>query len=50
MEFPQTDSEIRIYCLELSREARDLMDGKPDIKKAQEYYDFICPSPSRKAE
>lgn len=48
---PLTDAEIRIYCLELSRERKDFLGGEPDMEKARMYYDFLCPStPSMKSE
>ena len=46
MEFPKTDAEIRMYCLELSRDEGDFKDGKPNIDRAKQYYEFICPTPS----
>ena len=41
--YPQTETEIRIYCLEASRGTVSLgSDGDIDLDKAQRLYDFIC--------
>ena len=52
MEYPKTDSEIRIYCIEISRRqtSGSFLEGEPDMEMAQRYYDFICPSSSRQEE
>ena len=52
MEYPKTDSEIRIYCIEISRRnpSGSFLEGEPDMEKAQMYYDFICPLSSSRQE
>lgn len=45
MEFPTTDAEIRMYCIESTKS-----DGKPDVEAAQKMYDFICPPSSSKSK
>ena len=43
----RTDTDIRILCLDMSKGGAF---GVPDLKKAQEYYDFICPSPKQEEQ
>lgn len=43
-----TDQEIRMFCLKLtmSSDTEFTPQQFPDIEKAKELYDFICPSAS----
>ena len=49
---PMNDTQIRMYCLMLSMGGdSDLEPGRfPDIAKARELYEFICPSASTQEE
>ena len=50
MEYPKTDAEIRIYCLESTKSEELYSNHKPDLEAAQKMYNFICPSLSMQGE
>lgn len=52
MDYPKNDSEIRIWCLEMTMSSDFDFEPKrfPNIEKAQELYNFICPSSSKQEE
>lgn len=51
MDYPKNDAEIRMWCIEMTMSGELTFEPQrfPNIEKAQELYNFICPALSKQA-